>query len=107
MARSSVALRLGSCTAHAGSSVVEDGNQWCSGAFLLETVPTVLHVLARHGHDSAVAMVRAVNDTRDNDTIAAIVGASLGALHGYTALPERWRAGLLGRTEESYAGRHF
>jgi len=41
---------------------------WHSGAFLLETVPTVLYTLARHGA---------------------------------AALPERWRAGLLGRTTGS------
>jgi len=39
-----------------------------------------------------------VNDTFDNDTIAAVVGAAVGALHGARALPSRWRAGLLGRT---------
>jgi ADP-ribosylglycohydrolase len=70
-------------------------------------VPTVLHILARHGHDPEEAIVRAVNDTRDNDTVAAIVGAAVGALHGYSALPERWRAGLLGRTERDDDGRYF
>jgi hypothetical protein len=38
------------------------------------------------------------SDTKDNDTIAAIVGAAVGALHGRSALPERWIAGLTGRT---------
>lgn len=88
-------------------SVVEAGQTWHSGAFLLETVPTVLHILARHGHDPEEAIVRAVNDTRDNDTVAAIVGAAIGALHGYSALPERWRTGLLGRTEQDDDGRLF
>ena len=44
--------------------------------------------------------VRAVNDTKDNDTVAAIVGAAVGALHGKSGLPERWVAGLTGRTAE-------
>lgn len=88
-------------------SVVDAGNRWHSGAYLLETVPTVLHILARHGHDPEEALVRAVNDTRDNDTIAAIGGAAVGALHGYSALPERWRQGLLGRTHESDDGHLF
>ncbi len=48
--------------------------------------------------DPEEAIVRAVNDTRDNDTVAAIVGAAVGALHGAEALPKRWRDGLLGRT---------
>lgn len=70
---------------------------WHSGAYLMETVPTVLHVLARHGSDPEEAIVRAVNDTKDNDTVAAIVGAAVGALHGDEALPERWRRGHSGR----------
>ena len=79
-------------------SVLDAGNAWYSGAYLLETVPTVLFILTRYGHDAEEAIIRAVNDTKDNDTVAAIVGAAVGALHGEAALPERWRRGLLGRT---------
>ena len=71
---------------------------WYSGAYLLETVPSALYILMRHAGDPEIAIVRAVNDTRDNDTVAAIVGAAVGALHGEEALPQRWRTGLLGRT---------
>jgi ADP-ribosylglycohydrolase len=70
-------------------------------------MPTVLHILARHADDPEEAIVRAVNDTRDNDTIAAIVGAVVGALHGRAALPRRWVDGLLGRTREDDDGRVF
>ena len=83
------------------------GQRWYSGAFLLETMPTVLHILARHADDPEEAIVRAVNDTRDNDTIAAIVGAVVGALHGRAALPRRWVDGLLGRTREDDDGQVF
>ena len=48
-----------------------------------------------------------VNDTRDNDTIAAIVGAAVGALHGREALPDRWVDKLTGRTTDSDDGRVF
>lgn len=72
-------------------------NRWYSGAYLLETVPSALLILQRYAHDPEEAIVRAVNDTRDNDTVAAIVGAAVGALHGADALPTRWRDGLLGR----------
>ena len=65
--------------------VLEACEEWHSGAFLLETVPCVLYILAKHAHDPEEALVRAVNDTRDNDTIAAIVGAAVGALHGRRA----------------------
>ena len=82
-------------------------DHWYSGAYLLETVPSVLYILARHGHDPEEAIVRAVNDTRDNDTVAAIVGAAVGALHGASALPGRWRGNLLGRTGADDDGRVF
>jgi len=36
-----------------------------------------LYILARHGHDPRAAIEEAVNGTRDNDTIAAIVGVDL------------------------------
>lgn len=80
-------------------------DRWYSGAYLLETVPSVLYVLERHGNDPEEAVVRAVNDTRDNDTVAAIVGAAVGALHGTEALPRRWRDALSGRTGEDDDGR--
>jgi ADP-ribosylglycohydrolase len=61
----------------------------------------------RHGHDPEEAIVRAVNDTKDNDTIAAIVGAAMGALHGKSELPQRWITRLLGRTTGGDNGRVF
>lgn len=82
-----------------GRETVEICNSLHSGAYLLETVPCALVILTRHAHDPEEAIVRAVNDTKDNDTIAAIVGAAVGALHGRAALPERWVRGLSGRVE--------
>ena len=67
--------------------VLEAMDAWHSGAFLLETVPCVLLLLARYAVSPEAALVRAVNDTRDNDTVAAIVGAAVGALHGEQAMP--------------------
>jgi len=90
-----------------GRDVIDAGNACYSGAYLLETVPSVLYILCRHGHDPEEAIVRAVNDTWDNDTAAAIVGAAVGALHGRRALPERWIAGLLGRTADNDDGEVF
>jgi ADP-ribosylglycohydrolase len=90
-----------------GWGVREACERWHSGAYLLETVPSVLYILERHAHDPEEAIVRAVNDTWDNDTIAAIVGAAVGALHGRKGLPERWIEGLLGRTGATDDGRVF
>jgi len=96
-----------------GEAVVQDWSTreacdaWGSGGYLLETVPSVLWILARHGGDPEEAIVRAVNDTEDNDTVAAIVGAAVGAMHGAQALPDRWRWGLAGRTAETDDGHVF
>lgn len=88
-------------------SVVEACNNWYSGAYLLETLPSVLYILMRHAHEPEEALVRAVNDTKDNDTIAAIVGAAIGALHGKKAFPSRWLNNLVGRTSANDDGRVF
>ena len=82
-------------------------DEWYSGAYVLETVPSVLYILMMHADDAEQAIVRAVNDTKDNDTIGAIVGAAVGALHGGRALPERWVSSLLGRTAGDDDGRVF
>lgn len=74
---------------------------------MLETVPSVIYILMRHGHDPEEAIVRAVNDTKDNDTIAAIVGAAVGALHGKGAIPNRWIQNLSGRTTDRDDGKVF
>jgi ADP-ribosyl-[dinitrogen reductase] hydrolase len=86
------------CRAYAeerGLSTLEGCEAWGSGAFLLETMPCVLWILDRHLADPEEAIVRAVNDTKDNDTVAAIVG---GALYGKRGLPERWVERLPGAT---------
>ena len=90
-------------------SVVEACGDWGSGANLFETVPSVLYVLAKHGASAEEAIVRAVNDTRDSDTIGAIVGAAVGALHGMKGLPQPWIDDLLGQTRVDVAddGRVF
>ena len=79
-----------------GLSVRQACDSWYSGAYLMETVPAVIYILSKHGHDFEEAIIRAVNDTKDNDTIAAIVGAAVGALHGRKNIPARWLESLPG-----------
>jgi ADP-ribosylglycohydrolase len=90
-----------------GLAVREACSLWYSGAFLLETVPSVLYILMRHARSFEEAVVRAVNDTKDNDSIAAIVGAAAGALHGRRGIPQRWVARLSGCTTDRDEGRVF
>lgn len=99
-----------SCTRWAWDNnmpVVDACDAWYSGAYLLETMPSVIYILMRHGNDPEEAIVRAVNDTKDNDSVAAIVGAAVGALHGRQALPAEWIAGLTGRTGLDDDGKVF
>ncbi len=79
-----------------GKEVREACDSWGSGANLFETIPSALYILASFGHDAEEAVVRAVNDTYDNDTIGAVVGAAIGALHGAKAFPLEWLRGLAG-----------
>ena len=72
-----------------------------SAADCLQTIPAVLYVLMNHADNYESAVIAAVNDTKDNDTIASIVGAILGALHGRAVIPERWIEGI---TSSSIAG---
>ena len=89
------------------TSTLEACNNWGSGASLLETVPSVIYILAKHANNPEEAIIRAVNDTKDNDTVAAIVGAAIGALHGTEGIPLRWINSLTGRTTKSDDGRVF
>jgi ADP-ribosyl-[dinitrogen reductase] hydrolase len=88
-------------------SIVDACDLWYSGAYLLETLPSVLFILMRFGHDPEEAVVRAVNDTMDNDTISAVVGAAVGALHGKDGFPKEWITNLSGRTTDTDDGRIF
>jgi ADP-ribosyl-[dinitrogen reductase] hydrolase len=92
---------------HQGLSALDACNQWYSGAFLLETVPSVIFILMRHGGSFEEAIIRAVNDTKDNDSIAAIVGSAVGALHGKKSIPKQWLSNLSARTTEKDDGRVF
>ena len=90
-----------------GIGATEACNRTGSGMHLMETVPSVLAILESHAVNPEEAILVAVNDTCDNDTIGAIVGAAVGALHGARALPARWKDNLLGRTYGDDDGRLF
>lgn len=92
---------------HHNLQTVDACNQTYSGAYLLETLPCVILLLTRYADDPEEAIIRAINDTKDNDTAGAIVGAAVGALHGARALPARWIDGLTGRTSHDDDGRVF
>ncbi|GAB3410341.1 hypothetical protein GCM10027515_30560 [Schumannella luteola] len=49
-----------------------------------------------HGSDAVDALERAVRGGRDTDTVAAIAGQLIGAVHGASAFPAEWRRRLNG-----------
>ncbi len=63
-----------------------------------------------HADDVTCSLVAAVNDTKDNDTIAAIVGAYVGAIHGREKIRAKWLDGIQSQSlgcvgYESYSDR--
>ncbi len=65
-----------------------------SRADILQTLPAVLYTLMCHSDDVTCSLIAAVNDTKDNDTIAAIVGAYVGAIHGRDKIRAKWMEGV-------------
>ena len=86
---------------------VSFGERVYSGAYLMETMPCVLFILAKYGSDPERSILEAVNHTKDNDTIAAIVGAAIGAFYGRDAIPSNWIDNLTGRLGANDDGRVF
>ena len=71
-----------------------------SRADCLQTIPACLYVLMCHADSFQSAVIASINDTKDNDTVAAIVGAILGALHGKRAIRRKWIEGIGSRVLE-------
>jgi len=66
-----------------------------SGAYLLETVPMTLYTMMLYADDPMKALATAVSSSKDSDTVGAIVGYLIGALHGVKAFSEHLLAPVL------------
>lgn len=55
-----------------------------------QAVPAALWAFVRYGQNPEECVVRAVNFGGDTDTIGAMAGALVGALHGKSWIPIRW-----------------
>lgn len=88
--------------AQAGAPTEDAARALGTTGFVLHTVPFAAYVFARWGADARRAIEEAANAGGDTDTIAAIVGALVGARHGLSGLPqdlvEHLEDGPLGRT---------
>ncbi|QWZ09243.1 ADP-ribosylglycohydrolase family protein [Nocardioides panacis] len=101
--RRSLAERIGEVKALLGAPVERVLGHFYNGAFVLETMPVVLWLLLTYADDPEEGLVAAVMGGRDADTIAAILGNLLGALHGVAAFPARWRGENLEAHDELLA----
>jgi ADP-ribosylglycohydrolase len=63
-------------------SFVEAVSEWGSSAYLLEMMPTLLYLLECYGHQPKVALELATQGPHASPLLAALAGATLGALHG-------------------------
>ena len=88
-------------------SVKDFSDTFGSSGHVIETTITVLFTFAKYRDDPVEAMKKAVTYAKDNDSVAAILGAALGALHGPSAFKPSWIWGLTGRIREHDDGTVF
>lgn len=58
-----------------------------TSGFVEHTIPFAVFCFARYGEEPLAALIEAVSAGGDTDTIGAVLGAWLGALHGEAGLP--------------------
>ena len=87
-------------TAADGDAVLE---RFGCGVRSADSWPPALWAALRYQHDPEAALIEAVNLGGDADTIGAMTGALVGALHGTNWIPSRWfenlENGVNGRDE--------
>lgn len=79
-------------------SVDRDYDDVESGGFVLHTLGAAFWCLA-HSDTAEEAIITAVGMGEDTDTTGAVTGALVGALHGRSAVPDRWVSVLEPRDE--------
>ena len=68
-----------------------------TGIYAHEAWPFAAAMFARAPHLLEATLLSAINVGGDADTVGAMTGALLGALHGWDAFPAAWREGLEAR----------
>jgi ADP-ribosylglycohydrolase len=74
--------------AERGAATAEAAAGLGTTGFVIHTVPFAAFVFLRRGGEPLDAIAEAISAGGDTDTIAAIVGGWVGALHGAAALPQ-------------------
>ena len=81
------AIDQGLRLAEQGSETLEAARVCGTSGFVVHTVSFASYCFARYGDDPLHALTEAIGAGGDSDSIAAILGAWLGALHGASKLP--------------------
>lgn len=76
--------------AASSATIAEAAQELGTSGFIMQTLPFAAFCFLRFGDNPRVALVEAVSAGGDTDSIGAILGAWLGALHGRNALPEEF-----------------
>jgi ADP-ribosylglycohydrolase len=71
-----------------GASTGDAARSCGTSGFVLESVALATFGFIRYGSDPLLALTEVISAGGDTDSIAAILGAWLGALHGAAALPQ-------------------
>ena len=67
----------------------------------IEAVPCALWVVCTSYREPEECLVRGVNMGGDTDTVAAMIGDIVGALHGCQWIPDRWRDNIEPNSDEN------
>ena len=71
----------------AGATTIEAARACGTSGFVVHTLAFASFCFLRYGHDPMLALTEAVSAGGDSDSIGAILGGWLGALHGEAGLP--------------------
>lgn len=67
--------------------------------YVLTILPLALVMTLKESGDLKTVLSRALNLGRESDKVGAIVGAWVGALYGFSQIPENWKTGLANARE--------
>jgi ADP-ribosylglycohydrolase len=92
----SAALRKAIGMADGGRTLSEIRDAVGARSFVVESFPFILAAVLRYRMDPEACLMEIVAQGGDADTTCAMAGALLGAAHGLSSFPERWRRPLEG-----------
>jgi poly(ADP-ribose) glycohydrolase ARH3 len=67
----------------------------------IEAVPCALWIVCESYREPEQCLIRGVNMGGDSDTVAAMIGDIVGALHGTEWIPARWYDHIEANSEEN------